>query len=670
MKFLRSERGFAMVAVLSVLLVLTVLSALVLYVSGKEIRLGAARRLGSQSIYIAEGGGFAARSALMVLVNEDPSDIVSIDSSLTGTILNTWYAAGTTASQNPLALFDYFLLDGLRYSIAPSSATSSVSFEVDWSLAQTHRKLRVATGTPPANPLGTGNYKAIVVVAKRLAPHPTDGAQPNRYIQRLTGQDFYEFFYTYTITSDGETDPRSRRRVILSGEFSLRVRHQNFAQYALFTHVHTTPSGGAIWFTNRTSFDGPVHTNGQFRFAYFPKFSDRLTSVSTSAWFNNDPGSPVNRTANENVVGGVRRDAPVQFDATPLNNNDDQDNLPANFTRGVPPITVPPNSYNQRAISIGRDPADLAPNTWTTGQWNTAIRQSIPELVDDATAIPTGIYVPVTNPDGDLVSDVGDPLMGGIYVQGDLSSMTMSTAGGGNLALYTMVQGGQTVTVTVDRISQTTAVYNSAWGAPTTRVFPGVPKGWQSDPGNENAGVVYVRGNILGLSGTLEEKEQTTVTASGRIDITNHILYEDPPDLSDPTDNPLNVLGLYSATNDVRITTAAPNDLTIHAVLMAGQPGVSDGYNSSVFVQNYNSGAPRGTVNMVGGLIEEYYGAFGTFDPDTGAALTGYGRNFQFDRRLGRGIAPPFFPTSTLFEVVNGDDRMAGVRPIWRESTP
>jgi hypothetical protein len=683
----RDQRGFALVAVLAILVALTVLGGLLLHLVMKETRLGALRRLGAQSLYLAEAGGYAARAGLMALVNEDPLGVVSLDAALSGTQMSTWYAGGNVLAQNPLALFDYLVLDGQRYNFGPTSETPSLAFEVAWDRPDAHRKLRAATGTPPANALGRGRYRASLVVSKRLAPHPAIPGEPQRYIQHL-GPDFYEFFYSYRITSDGEAGlaTQGRRRVILSGDFSLRVRRQSFARYLLFTHVHTTPSGGDIWFTNRTSFDGPVHTNGEFRFAFFPKFSDRVTSAGCTnpsctntprdyAWFINN-GDELRRQANENVVGGIRRDAPVRFDATPENIADDDDNAAANFTRGVAPVTVPPNSYNQRAITIGHDPGDTTPNQWSSSQWKLAIRRVIPELADTTSTVPNGIYVPVTDRNGNGVSDAGEPLAGGIYVEGNLTSLTLGTAGGGNVATYTFVQGSQTVTVTVDRGQQTTTVTNTAWPAPQTRTFAGVPKGWQSVPGSENATMIYIQGDVgvasgtTGLSGTLEEKEQTTIVASGRIDITGHLRYEDPPEVTDPFDSPFNVLGLYSAGGDIRITAAAPDDLVLHAVLMAGQPGVSDGHNSAVFVQNHNSGSPRGFVHMIGGIIEEHYGAFGTFSPSTGAPQTGYGRDFNFDRRLTRGIEPPYFPTSTLFEVVNGSERIAGVRPIWREAAP
>ena len=692
----RKEDGLAMMSVLLVIFVLVVLSALVLYLSGKEIGLSAVRLLGAQSLNIAEGGAFSGRAGLMALMSADPTGFVLVDQSV-GPRLNGWYAGGNPANQNAFGILDYLTLDGQRFSLNAPANTEWAVFYVNWGLAP-RRKLQLVQigqnpppanplglGAPPVNTLGTGNYSAAVVLRRRQAISSTDpacGAPPGCYIHG-PGLDEYEYFYTYEIVSDGRAGPRARRRVTLQQDFSVVVRRENFARYALFTHEHLTPDGQPIWFTSRTSFDGPVHTNGEFRFAFFPKFgapdsltpcdpnrarSTTLTSVSVWTWFNN-LGSRVRLQANENVVNGVRRDAPVLPDCT-ADVADDRDNLPAAFTRGFDadlttpphdPVVVPANSFSQKGIAIGRDPTNTLPVT------NLQIRQAVPELANNTSAVPTGIYIPVADVDADSRSDPGEPLAGGIFVQGDLNSLTLSLGGASNnLAVYTLVQGGQTVTITVDRVGQTTTVTNTAWASPQTRTFAGVPKGWQG-PGNANAGIVFVQGNILSLAGTLEEQEQTTIAASGRIDITNHLRYEDPPDPADPNDNPLNVLGLYSAGNDIRITTAAPNDLVIHAVLMAGNVG--DAVNSSVNVQNYNSGAPRGTVTLLGGIIEEYYGAFGTFDPATGNPVTGYGRAFTYDRRMVRGFAPPYFPTTNLFEIVEGDG-LAGDRAVWREASP
>lgn len=655
------QRGFAMMALITMIFVLGLVGALVLHLVGKEQALGAVRVRGLESRYVAEGGGFASRAALMVLMGDNPVGTTTVDPSLTGATLANWYAAGNAGNQNAFAILDYLVLDGQQYTLNATAGTTAVTFHTNWALPQPHRKLQVPAGGPPANPLATGSYGAEVTITRRATAHASCAPSPC-YVHQLN-PDEYEFFYSYLITSDGASPPRARRRVTLAGDFSVRVQRQSFAQFALFTHVHLTPTNSPIWFTSRGSFDGPVHTNGQFRFAFFPKFSDTLTSVSGTAWFNN-LGNPVQLAANENVVGGVRRDAPVVFDATPLNINDDNDNGPANFTRAVAAIAMPTNPHSQKGVSVGRNPSNVSPVT------NLEIRQVVPELADNNNAVPGGIYVPVTDSDGNGISNAGEPLAGGIYVQGSLTSLTLALGGAtNNLAVYTLVAGGQTVTVTVDRAAGTTTVSNTGWPVPQTRTFSGVPKGWQG-PGNANAAIVYVEGGINSLSGTLEEKEQTTIATFGRIDITNHLQYEDPPVVTDPNDNPLNVLGLYAANNDIRITTAAPNDLILHGVLMAGSPPPADAVNSSVNVQNYNSGSPRGTVNLIGGIIEEYYGAFGTFDPATGATLTGYGRNFAYDRRMSRGFSPPYFPTTNLYQLAQGSQPLAGVRPAWREGTP
>lgn len=657
MQAIREQRGIAIMSVLIMVFILAVLSSLILYLSGKEVALATFRRTSAGSLYVSEGGAVAARSALMAFMSSDPVGVSTVDPSAGPATVLGWYAGGIAANQNPFAIYDFIVLDGLRFTLAATSGTNSVTFHLNWGLAQAHRKFQVPAGGPPANTLGGGTYAATVVVTKRLVAHSSCGGAGSCYIH-LLNPDEYEFFYTYTITSDGQVPPRARRRVTFSQDFSFRLSRQNFAEYALFRNITTTPTGANVWFGPNDIFDGPVHTNSRFRFSKFPRFTDRVTSVDTMASFYN-LGAPVTLAANENVVGGVRRDGPVLPDATP-SIADDADNPPANFTRGVASIPIPANAYSQKGVSVGRDPVD------TTAVTNLQIRQSIPELADNAMAVPSAIYVPVADNNGNGVSNAGEPLAGGIYVQGSLTSLTLTLGGGSNeLAVYTLVAGAQTVTVTVDRAAMTTTVTNTAWGAPVTRTFTGVPKGWQG-PGSNNAGMIYVEGGISSLSGTLEEKEQTTIAASGLIDITTHLRYEDPPNPADPNDNPLNVLGVYSASNHIRFTAGTPVNLDIQAVLMAGN--TADGFNSSVNSENYST-RPIGTLNLLGGIIEEYSGPVGTLDA-SGNQLSGFARNYVYDRRMSRGYAPPYFPTTTIFEIVNGTQPLAGVRPIWREASP
>lgn len=708
------QRGMALLSVLVVILVLALLGGLVLYLAGQESQLSTVRYRAAQSLNIAEGGAWAARAALMALMNADPTDATVVDPSLDGTTMQSWWAGGNPGNQQPFKFLDYLITDNERLSVNAVAADDWVALRVNWSRPSARLKLEFlgkGSGTPPAdplalgsvpsNPLGEGGYRAVVVLVKRAVPDDSCAGGLPCFIHR-TGPDQYQVHLEYRVVSDGQVDPQFRRRVTLRGNFNVVLGNTSFAQWALFTHVHLTPDDRDIWFTSRTSFDGPVHTNGEFRFAFFPKFgtpdaqtpcdpariaATRLTSTSQYAWFNNG-GSPRRLQANENVVGTTRVDAPVLPDCTPGNVSDDSDNPAAQFTRGfdadpstpqIDPITVPPNSYNQKGISIGRDPADVSTVT------NRQIRQAVPELPDNNSSVPSGVYVPVADANGNGRSDDGEALAGGIFVQGDLARLTLSACGPDrdgdgdpDLACYTFVHStGQTVTVTVDRQNNRTTVTNSDWDPNTpgnqsgTRTFVGVPKGYQG-PGYPNATLIYVEGNVGssgdGLSGTVEEKEQVTIAASGRIDIVGHVRYERPPNVTDPLDNPLNVLGLYSASRDIRIRRTAPADLVLHAVLMAGQPGVNDGYRSVVFVENYDSIPCRGAVHLIGGLIEEYYGAFGTFDPTTGNCRSGYGREFRWDRRMGRGFSPPYFPTTTIPALQAQE--LAGVKPQWREGSP
>ncbi len=695
LRLTRCQQGMALVAVLAVILILSLLGALILYLSGKEMGLSALRVIGAQSMYIAEGGAYSGRAALMALMGADPIGQVTVDPSLDSTTLLVWYggATGEVGLQNSLRIIDFLILDGRRFTLNATPSTDSLVFHVNWGLPEPHRKLQAAAGLPPSNPLGEGSHRTTVTLRRRLASPESAPNEPARYIQRMGGaggDHEYEFYYSYEITSDGRVNPQARRRIALRGDFSIYLRRDTFAKYALFSHVHTGPAGEALWFADMSMYDGPVHTNTEFRFAYFPKFgtpdsgipcreanarTTRLTSAWRTAWFFNR-GSPRQIEANENVVSGQRRDAPVLPDCD-TNSSNDHDNAPADFTRGVATIPIPSNPFSQKGVTVGRDPSD------TSAVPNRLIREAVPELPDNSSAVPSGIYVPVRDDNANGISDPDEPLSGGILVQGDLTSLVLgmtdsgaspgacsqSAGSPGGCARYTLVQGTQTVTVVVDRVTQRTTVTNTAWPSGNqTRTFAGVPKGWQG-LGNANAAIIYVEGAILSLHGTLEEKEQTTIVASGRIDITNHIRYEAPPVVTNPEHNPINLLGIYSPNNDVRFVTnpndPSTRDLDIHAVIMAGN--LADGYNSRVFNATWNDNPPRGEIRLIGGLIQEYLGVFGVMNT-AGQLIRGYGSYFRYDRRMNRGFSPPYFPTMTLYQVEARN--FAGRRPTWREGSP
>ena len=118
--------------------------------------------------------------------------------------------------------------------------------------------------------------------------------------------------------------------------------------------------------------------------------------------------------------------------------------------------------------------------------------------------------------------------------------------------------------------------------------------------------------------------------------------------------NSQNVLGIFSSTGSVRVGSSAPENMNLDAYVMA------TGSNGSFTVDNYSQGSSRGTFHLRGGMVETYYGAFGTFNSSTGKQVSGYGRNFQYDRR---GIVPPYFPTTTRFTA----DTPVARTLAWRE---
>ena len=250
----------------------------------------------------------------------------------------------------------------------------------------------------------------------------------------------------------------------------------------------------------------------------------------------------------------------------------------------------------------------------------------------------TGISAPSTN--GVYLAYSGTAMTGGIYVNGDATiSLSVPSAG---IAQYSITQGADTWTVQVNNTINQTSVKKNA-GTPTT--YTGLPNG-----------MLFVDGKVTSLAGTLQKDTQVTVAATKDVTITGNLMYENYTAGSPPkAEGTTNLMGILSWNNSIHIGTTAPNDVNIHATLMApiGQ----------VFVDDYDKGASRGTATILGGVIEDAYGAFAI---SSGGNLThGYARNFVYDKRMSRGMAPPYFPTTG--KVIS---TLAGVtdRPNWQQT--
>jgi len=440
-----------------------------------------------------------------------------------------------------------------------------------------------------------GNYTAKIIVKANGAP-----TNPQN--------DVFVFPYSYMIESQGsitQTIPATQKTVrLLQGSFTITVRRDTFAKFALFTNQHRTPTGTIVWFTANTNFTGPLHSNDRFSFANNPssRFTEKVTQHLTTARFYNN-GWPRNLNADSNPPYDVP-------------------SFRAGFNRGVNRINLPASVTQQ----------DL--KTQATGG-------------QDDKHWSSGIYLP----------NQGNNLVGGIYIKGDADNLTMGVDG--SRPVYTTTQGENTKRITIDygnlqdpNDDKTIVTDVSGTGGTSAGTYNGIPEGIDKE-----GIIIYANGGINNFSGTVQSDTNITVSSDSDIVINNHILYQSyspgsPPDAIGYN----NLLGILTWNGNVRIGQSAPDDLNIHGVVMTA------GHNGIFTVDNYQSGSPRGTVTLLGGVITDFYGPFGTFRGTT--PLSGYGRNFVYDARMLQGLSPPYFPYMTYF--TSFDDGLDN-KLIWQD---
>lgn len=398
--------------------------------------------------------------------------------------------------------------------------------------------------------------------------------------------------YHYVTTSTG-TYKGGSKRVITEGRLRVSATRGSFADYLIFTNTHLTGSGGAIWFNSTGNFDGRVHTNGEFRFAYQPTFHDLASSVNGKAWYYGN-GTNVELAADRNGTTDVP-------------------NFYGGFHRSEPTISLPTNSFSQERAALGGNPADTSQPTNT--EINTALGTNV---TNPSGPVPNGVYLP----------NSGGWLTGGIYTVGDCNLMKMSVDGSHNQVFQIKDASDNTTTITVNETTQTTTVVAPS-GTSTT--YNGIPRG-----------CTYVKGRVNDLRGpdrtsggaivpAVARDHQMSIVATGDVIIQRDIAYED-------YNSGQNVLGVFSSGGDIRIGTSAPNEVHVDAYVMAAAT------NKVFSVDNYNSGSYRGQVHLRGGMVTNYYGAFGTFSSN--GSQTGYGRDFRYDRR---GFVPPYYPLTSRY---------------------
>jgi len=160
--------------------------------------------------------------------------------------------------------------------------------------------------------------------------------------------------------------------------------------------------------------------------------------------------------------------------------------------------------------------------------------------------------------------------------------------------------------------------------------------------GSDRYGDVFVGGTLDG---------RVTIVTDRDINITNHTVYTDDPKTNSHSDDALGLI----AKGDIIVKPSCPNNLKIYAHMIAS--GIDSTRSGSFGVENYNSGSPRGTLYVHGGIVQDTRGAVGTFNPSTGQTVTGYDKNYTFDTRFITNPPPQYPPLSDRLLFQNWKDR-------------
>jgi len=261
---------------------------------------------------------------------------------------------------------------------------------------------------------------------------------------------------------------------------------------------------------------------------------------------------------------------------------------------------------------------------------------------DFVDAKPNGAYVPN---DGANVTD-------GIWVKGNVNTLTLSLDPQGNSKIIVDQTGKMTTITTVETpVTIDGTTYSSG-----TTVVEVSGEGTVGYNGYTN-GVLYVNGQIgtnvsgsKGLKSTASDgglKGKLTIASDSTITIGDNLLYNtrvnDPncfdaatgtyPDIPD-------TLGLVSEEK-IMVANGAPHNIEINAIIMAlGDSFYYEGWEHNM----------QGDLTFHGSLIQTQRGPVGTFN--SWGKASGYTKQYYFDNRMsidnpdiGQAL-PPYFPTT------------------------
>jgi cytoskeletal protein CcmA (bactofilin family) len=155
--------------------------------------------------------------------------------------------------------------------------------------------------------------------------------------------------------------------------------------------------------------------------------------------------------------------------------------------------------------------------------------------------------------------------------------------------------------------------------------------------------IFYCDGDVH-IKGVLDG--ELTVASSRDVRVEDDIRYQASTSQGAPLAGCDDLLGLVAERNIVFVDNAANRtNLIVDAVLMA--------LDTSISVENYSSGPPRGTLTIWGGLIQQFRGPVGQFSNNV--IIHGYQKNYHYDPRV-TGRTPPSYPLTGVYEKTNWEE--------------
>jgi len=590
-----SQRGVALVTTLLLLLLLTGISITMVLSVSSDVLVDGYYRNFRGSFYSADSGINIARAAI---VNDMQTKVVP-----------GW---GSTLAPFPTGT-DGIVATDIYTTYKTTTSLNGGSATYSWP-----GKFQLASATVALSPAGCQVQNGTGTCA---APVWNKGAAS-------TG---YKYIYNYSLTSIGQAKGTEAATVTESGSITMNATIApgvpaivNFAAYGMFIDQYPLCGNDLVAGT----ITGPVFTNGSWNFGTGGyTFTDAVQSAGAQAGYDNG-GCVPSAAASANGIS-------------------------PNFQKGFQPsqnkITPPANSFNQeQAVLDGVGLSATQPNKVAL---NAALKDASGKAYPVGGAA-GGVFLPyVVDPKTGVASFNG----GGVLVEGN-ATVTLSVpnpASNTTAQIYTIVNNGQTTTLTVDPAANggvgSTVITTTGVG---TQTISGVPTMKDATGNTEGpATMLYVDGDITALSGPGEGKtaiqnaSALTITSSGDVTLTGDIKYAAEPvtfaknqipgtdvDTLIPANDTRQVLGIFTASGNVNLNNLqSDGNLEIDASIAT----ISAGGSGGIVNKGGNTG---GTLNIVGGRIQNTIQNIGFSK-----------RNVFFDRRfLAGGFAPPWFPSAQV----------------------